>query len=302
MRIILMLVALGFMWGSSFALARYAMTSGVSPAFYTFCHILGPVVVVWLLNFTQARARFFALVKRHYHFFLVVALSGIALPDLNKFFLASHLSSGALGVIVNTVPLFIYPLAILAREEPFSWRRFVGVIVGVTGIMLLIGNGGDLDKLWWGQWHEWQIDRWAFLALFSPLLYAFCSVYIVRKRPPVSECSNAMLCLVMLFCAALLLLPLTFLQYRYDVLYTAMNWPIAGVILVEIGLTTVGYILLVEILQRAGSISYSTTDGIVAMTSLSWGVLFFGERISWYIGFGALLILIGIMVVMKRRR
>lgn len=293
------------MWGSSFVLARYATTHGVAPTTYTLWHVVGPIAVLWLLNFR--RFNLFKVLQNNYKFFLIVACTGIVIPDLNKFFLAQHLPAGSLGVIINTVPLFIYPFALLASEENFSWVRCSGIVIGVVGIMLLVTNGNLLQ-------HHSLSSGWAALALLSPLLYAFCSVYIVKRRP--QQCSSAMLCLGMLFCAAVLLLPLTLFEHLYSGMTAAAaaavahaavvpttftyTYKIITVILLEIVLTTAGYMLLFEILRRAGSVCYSLTDGVVALTSLCWGAVIFGEKITWCVACGTVLILLGIVIVVRR--
>lgn len=299
MYIFFSLIALGFLWGSSFALARYAMTHGLSPLLYTFFHILGPIILLALINLRWSKfvardgctlqAYSYATLFKHGKFFFVAAVVGMLLPDLNKFFLAQHLPSGSVGVITNTVPLFIYPLALLMREEPFMWSRFWGVIFGIFGIFLLV-TGGHFFAI--------KLNIWALLALLSPLCYAIASVYIVRHNP--RECSPTELCFGMLFYAAFLLLPLAIvtLPHQLSVIFT---WNIGVVIILEIVLTTLGYTLLFIVLRRAGSVCYSLTDGIVAVTSLFWGALFFAEKLTSTAILGVILVLLGIAIVVKNQ-
>lgn len=307
---LLLLFTLGIMWGSSFALARYAMMHGVLPIAYTFWHILGPVAVLLIINAKKFSAlSALTVLRRHYKFFLVIATIGIVIPDLNKFFLANHLSSGALGVIINTIPFFIYPCALIAGEDRFRWSRWLGIMVGLTGILLLVTDGqaieiGTISEN--GNRHYW----WTALALLSPFCYAICSVYIVKRRP--AECTPTMLSLGMLSVAMILLLPITLATHASELLttsltemqihfHTVFTWQVIMVIALEITLTTIGYILLFELLYRAGSIYYSFTDGIVALTSLSWGALIFGEKITWYIAGGTTLIFLGIAIEVYKK-
>jgi len=230
-----------------------------------------------------------SLLKKQYKFFFIAAVVGIVIPDLNKFFLAKHLQSGALGVITNTVPLFIYPLAIIMREEEFSLIRLLGVILGVIGIFLII-TGGVFFGL--------QLNIWALFALISPLCYAVASIYIVRNNP--RDCSPTELCFGMLCYSALLLLPsaIVVLPQQLPIIF---SFDLALVITLEIVLTTLGYVLLFMVLRKAGSVCYSLTDGVVAITSLFLGAIFFAEKFFLSSGIGILLILCGIAVVVKNQ-
>lgn len=302
MYVFFLLVLLGVCWGASFTLARYATTHGLSPLLYAFFHILGPFVLLIVINIckskvenikknTYGRSAIFGynVIRKYTKFFLVTAFIGMLLPDLNKFFLAQHVASGSLGVITNTVPLFIYPLALIMREETFSWWRFLGVIIGVLGVLLLMGNGSHLFA---------KINPWLFLALLSPLSYALASVYIVRNNP--CELSSIELCLGMLFYATLLLLPLAIMTLPHQ-LSIVFTWHLGLVVILEILLTTFGYILLFVVLRKFGSVCYSLTDGIVAVTSLCFGIMFFAERFNQWAFLGVLLILVGIAFILKKQ-
>lgn len=282
----LLFVFLGIIWGSSFVLARYAMAHGASPAVYTFWHVMGPLILLGIAKrklLIPSRKIFSA----HFLFFFITAVLGITIPDFNKFFLAKYLPSGTLGVMINTMPLFIYPLAILWGEERFALRRCFGVVLGVWGVLLLITQGNLSSFLVW--------NRYALFALLSPFCYALCSVYIVKKRPP--GCSSALLSLGMQSVAAILLLPLILISP--SALYVNMTLPIILMMSLEILLTTVGYLLLFEILHRKGSVYYSLTDGVVALTSIGWGMLFFSEKITGLLLLSVLLILCGMGLIIK---
>lgn len=117
-RAITLLVLLGFIWGSGYSIARYAMTHGVAPFGYAFWQSLGPTVL--LIIFLKLKRIKLALQLRHIVFYVIAGLLGIVIPNSNIYITAAHLPAGILAVVVNTVPIFLYPLAFLFAQERFS--------------------------------------------------------------------------------------------------------------------------------------------------------------------------------------
>ena len=212
------------------------------------------------------------------------------IPDINKYNIASHLASGTLGIITNTVPLFIYPLAILVKEESFNFKRLIGVLIGMIGILCIVMPVFDLSYF--------KLNIWSLLALIMPFSYALCSIYIVKYCP--NNCDSIMLCAGMMLMALILLSPILLdikIFYTINFTFNFLNLAIIS----EIILSTIAYILLFELLKNAGSIFYSLTDGIGVITSLFWGYLFFHEKIHSSIVFAVMFIFLGIGLIAVRR-
>lgn len=54
---ILLLIVLGFIWGSGYTLAKFAMTNGVNPLGYAFWQSLGPALLLTLVSFFTKQTR-----------------------------------------------------------------------------------------------------------------------------------------------------------------------------------------------------------------------------------------------------
>ena len=106
-----LLILLGFIWGSGYSLAKYAMTNGVSPLGYSFWQSLGPALLLSIACLFSPKKSMPPF--KYWPYFFICGLIGIAIPNTNMYFIASHLSAGLLAVLVNTVPLLVYPLALL---------------------------------------------------------------------------------------------------------------------------------------------------------------------------------------------
>ena len=225
-----LLILLGFIWGSGYSLARYAMTHEVPPLGYSFWQSLGPAIVLLILCFVKEGG--LKVSFRHLRYYLIAGLLGIALPNTNMYFAAAHLPAGILAVIVNTVPIIMYPLALLIRQEKFNLFRMGGVIIGVVGIIIIVGSKASLptiNMMWWG-----------LLTLLSPLFFAMCALYIVYDRP--DDSSSLALSAGMLIATAIILMPLVIGTGEFYPL-NSFSLPNLAVML-EIVLSSIGYVIL----------------------------------------------------------
>jgi drug/metabolite transporter (DMT)-like permease len=256
-----LLILLGFIWGSGYSLAKFAMTNGVSPLGYAFWQSLGPALLLTLFALTTKKIPLF--VPAYWPYFFICGLIGIAIPNTNMYFIASHIPAGLLAVLVNTVPLFVYPLALLSRQEKRDGWRLSAVLLGLTGIVLIIGvNTIGL------------FSNWTLLAIISPLSFALCSIYIGAKQP--QEINSLQAASGMLLTASILLIPLVISQNAFYPLSGALT-VVKQVIILEIILSSLGYLIFFILIRMAGPVFYSLTGGVVALTGLFWGYLFFGE-------------------------
>lgn len=258
---IILLILLGFIWGSGYTLAKFAMTNGVPPLGYAFWQSLGPALLLTLICLVTKKNNLF--LPKHWPYFLICGLVGIAIPNTNMYFIASHIPAGLLAVLVNTVPLLVYPLALMSGQETIDVWRLMALLLGMTGIILIIGiNTTGL------------LSNWTLLALLSPLGFALCSIYIGLRQPP--GISSLQAASGMLLAASLLLIPLVINQHAFYSLLGPFTL-VKQVILLEIILSSLGYLLFFVLIRLAGPVFYSLTGGVVALTGLFWGYLVFAE-------------------------
>lgn len=258
-----MLTALGFIWGSGYSLARYAMTHGVPTLGYSFWQSFGPALLLNLFCLASGQIKYFN--KKNILYFFMCGLIGIAIPNTNLYFVASHLPAGQLAVLVNTVPLLIYPMAILSRQEKPDIIRILALVLGMMGIFMIIQPALSIR----------MNNYWQLIAMISPLTFAFCAIYVAQKQP--ESLNSLQAASGMLLTSTLLLAPLVIQQNNFYSL--ALPWNLTQeVVILEILLSTAGYILFFLLIRHAGAVFYSLTNGVVAITGLFWGYLLFSEQ------------------------
>lgn len=283
-----LLLLLGFIWGTGYSIARFATTNGVPPLGYSFWQALGPAILLGLLSFGgQSQLK---ISVPHLRYYLICGLTGIVIPNTNMYFAAPHLPAGLLAVVVNTVPIIAYPLALLTRIESFSSQRFLGVLSAIIGLMLIILPQTSLPSP--------AMIPWIISALITPLSFAFCAIYISRYRPEASD--SIPMAAGTLIASCFVLLPVVIISHNFYSLHIPFTTPDL-VILLEIVLSSIGYILLFKLIKIAGPVYYSLVDSIVALTGLFWGYFIFQEQLNQWTASAIALILLALLLVTKKQ-
>lgn len=283
------LLLLGVIWGTGYSIARFAMTNGVPPLGYSFWQSIGPAIIIGLISFGKSPG--IATTTSRAKFYFITGLTGIVIPNTTMYFAAPHLPAGILAMVVNTVPIIAYPMALLARLERFNWERMIGIFLAFCGLMLIILPKSSLPAP--------DMSSWVILTLITPLSFAFCSIYIARFRPENSD--SLTLSAGMLATSSLLLIPLVVATGSFY----ALHWPLTmpdWVILLEIILSSIGYILFFQLIRIAGPVYYSLVDTIVVLTGLFWGKVIFGERLTTWTAIAVIFIILGLLLVTRHQR
>lgn len=283
-----LLISLGLIWGTGYSIARFAMTNGVPPLGYSFWQSVGPAAVLLLI--TTIRKQTQRLTVANLRFYLVCGLTGIAIPNSIMYFSAPHLPAGILAMVVNTVPIIAYPLALTLKLEYFNWQRMIGILAAIVALMLIILPQASLPSP--------DMAPWVLLSLITPLSFAVCSIYIARCRP--QHHSNLFLSAGMLVSSSLILLPLVASTNSFYLFHLPLNMA-DWVVISEILLSSAGYLLFFRLIQTAGPVYYSLVDTIVVLTGLFWGRLLFNERLTEWTTVAVYLILFALLLVTRHQ-
>lgn len=284
-----LLMMLGMIWGTGYSIARFAMTNGVPPLGYSFWQSLGPALIIGLLSIYTTRDTTMSVSRTR--FYLVTGLTGIVIPNTTMYFAAPHLPAGILAMIVNTVPIIAYPMALFAKLEKFNWERMTGIMLALLGLMLIILPSSSLPSP--------EMVPWALSTLITPLSFAFCSIYIARFRPAGSD--SLTLSAGMLIFSSIMLLPLVIMTDSFYIFHLPLTMP-DWVVLLEIVLSSVGYILFFQLIKIAGPVYYSLVDTIVVLTGLFWGRIIFNERLNNWTFAAVFLIVMALLLVTRHQR
>jgi drug/metabolite transporter (DMT)-like permease len=286
---LMLLILLGIVWGTGYSIARFAMTNEVPPLGYSFWQSLGPAIIIGTLSLLTTGKMTFSVSR--IRFYLITGLTGIVIPNTTMYFAASHLPAGILAIVVNTVPIIAYPMALLAGIEKFKWERMAGIFMALTGLMLIILPKSSLPSA--------DMVPWVISTLITPVSFAFCSIYISRYRPAGSD--SLTLSAGMLIFSSLMLIPLVLITHSFYLFHLPLTAP-DGVIILEILLSSLGYVLFFQLIKIAGPVYYSLVDTIVVLTGLFWGRVIFNEHLNQWTLTAVLFIVMALLLVTRYQR
>jgi drug/metabolite transporter (DMT)-like permease len=279
-----MLLLLGTLWGASFSISKIAIQAGVTPLGYAFWQSFGPAALLILIGLLRGER--LPLTRRHLLYYFVAGQLGLSIPNITFYFVIEHIPAGLMAVVVTFAPVITYLMALLIGMEAFRLQRGLGVLLGLSGALLLILPETSLPSP--------ELLSWVLLAFITPTFYALNSIYSAKARPP--DGHSLSLAAGMLAGAAVVQTPVViFLGDFY------MPFPPFGVadaaLLAQVVLSSLAYVLFLEILRLAGPVFFSQVGYIVTLTGLLWGAFFFDERHSLWIYGATLMIISGVALV-----
>ena len=219
--------------------------------------------------------------------------------------MAFYMAISVMPLVVVTGLFFASPLFITALSVPFlgetvGWRRWVGILVGFAGVLIIVQPGGD------------TFDVYSILPIISALAYA--TTQILSRRLGTSDKAS-----VMSFYIGVTFIIVSFIFWffvgdgsfmgaynsKLDILLRPWKWPnfADGMLMAFIGLlvTGVGYFLS-QAYRVAEASAIAPFEFVMLPLALLWGYLFWGEVPSAIAGFGIGLIVASSLYVFLREK
>jgi drug/metabolite transporter (DMT)-like permease len=276
-RHLLMLLALSGLWGASFMFIKIGVrqlepTTLVCARLGIGALTLAPVAF-WRLGartvVRESRAAWRPLV--------LIGLVNSAIPIVSISWAEKRIDSGLTAVIQASAPLFTAVLALrFARHDRVKGSRLVGMLVGFSGVALLVGlqPRGDVVA--------------ALAVTFAAVCYAVAAIYSARALADVPPLVSA---LGALTAASLALVPFALAQLPSHF----PSWKVTGAMLaLSIGGTGVAYVLYYALLSGAGASRGILITYLVPAIALAYGVLLLGEPLTVAAVAGLALVLGGV--------
>lgn len=291
----LQFLAMGLVWGASFLFMKIAL-DGVSFGQVAWSRlVLGGLTLGLIVLVTRPRVNNGPVLPREgkvWLHFLVIAISGCAVPHL-LFAWAEQYVSSSLASIYNAVTPIMTAVMVTAvfKVEKLARDQVIGVLIGIGGVVVIIAP--------W-RYTELTGDLWGQLAcLGAALCYGFTFGY-TRKYLSGRAITGTTFAFLNIGLAGLLMLLLTPVLAWQPVTLTT---PIV-LSLVTLGALGTGfaYIWHINVLRAWGPTTTSTVTYVTPVVGVTLGVLVLSETFSWHEPVGAVLVLLGILLTQKRVR
>lgn len=286
---LLRLLSLAAIWGASFLFMRIiAPELGTFPTafFRVLFACLGLLPIVWIM-----RLRWDFRGKLRLCLILGAINSGI--PFALYALAAQFLPTGYSAIFNATTPMMGVIIGALFFAETTTASKWVGVLVGLTGVALLTRTGPVEVDL--------QLLIGAFACLGATACYGFGGFLTRRWINQRGGLTSELVAFGSQVGAALALLPLFVIS-----LYVAppVSWGDGRVWLslaaLGIGCTAFAYLLYFRLLTDIGPVRTLTVTFIIPPFGVLWGALFLGEPLDWAYAYGGVLIAVALWLVLRQ--
>ncbi len=157
------LVAMGAGWGITQPFTKISVSTGYGHFGLVFWQMVIGSLLMGLI--CALRRVVLPLNRRALGLYLILAMIGTVLPNSISYQAAVHLPAGIMSLLISTVPMFAFVIALLLGNDHFRWRRLFGLIFGLIGVLITIAPAVDLGQ-------DIPVG-WAMIYIGTALFYAF---------------------------------------------------------------------------------------------------------------------------------
>lgn len=259
-----MLIALALVWAGTFFFAAIAVVE-IPPLTIAFLRVSGAALVLLLALYLMG-----ILMPREgsvWAAFFGMGLFNNAIPFSLIFWAQTELTSGVASILNATMPVFTVIAAhLLTKDEKMTKMRFLGVVLGFLGIVVLIGSpiSGSI---------------WAHLAILAAgISYALASIFGKRFAQmgvkPMATATGQVIC------SAIILLPFALILER-PWTNASPSFHVIQAMIAMISLSTAfAYFLYFRILSTAGATNVALVTLLIPPFAVLLGILFLNETLT----------------------
>ncbi|SFS03081.1 DMT family transporter [Yoonia litorea] len=287
MRLTAVLLLLGCGWGLTQPLVKITVSAGYQPLGLVFWQLLIGAIILGV--FQWHRLKRLPFTPMTLLVWLVIALIGTIIPNSSSYRAAFHLPSGVMSIVIATIPLMAFPMAVALGNDHFSWRRLAGLMLGLVGVGLIALPEASLP--------ERAMVAFLPLALVAPFCYALEGNIVARwgtaGLDPIQVLFGASAL------GAVIALPLALISGQFFV-------PQAPFILADFTLVlgsfvhVVVYAGYVWLIGRAGAVFAGQVSYVVTGSGVMWAIILLSESYSIWVWAALALMLVGISQVRPR--
>jgi len=274
-------IALGLIWGGTFMVVSMALEGYGPITVATARTTLGAVMLLALMGLTRRRLP--SPTPGLAWSVILIGILSTALPFVLLSWGQQYVPSAFAGLSMAAIPLMVLPLAHFFSDEPLNARRFVGVSLGFTGALTLIGPG--LAQLGSGAEPLAQLA-----CIGAAFCYSVASI-LTRRCPPIDPVVLAALTLVV---GAVILLPI--MLATEGVPAPQGLRPTMALIVLGLVPTAFATLLRVSIIRSAGSVFMTLVNYQVPVWSMIFGAWILSEALPLRFYIALALILTGMAI------
>ena len=280
----LVLILLGCGWGLTLPLSVISVSTGLGHLGIIFWQFFIVMILFGLRQIFIKKA--FSLTTSSLQIFCVIAFIGTIFPNSASLIAASYLPGGVLSILIATVPMFAFPIALILGLDKFEFARLLGIIFGFLGVYLLIAPKAALPD----PSVIWVIP----IALIAPMFYGLEGNFVAKFGTGNNSPMEVLLGASIIGCTVTFPLTLLFDQFVNPfVQWNAAHYAIVFSSAIH-GLVYATYVWLVT---KVGSVFSAQVSYFVTFSGVLWSMVILDEIHSKFIWISLICMILGMALV-----
>ena len=274
----LYIIGLSALWGSAFVFIKVA-TPAIGAVGLVFLRL---VLASLLLGALFIRKQNFKMIKENIFPIILIGVTNVALPFYCFSYAALEINASTMAVINGSTPLFAFVFSIFWLNFQFKWFQFLGILIGMSGLMVFVGYESLEFKLFP-----------MFMAMIGAAMYGLSMNYIYK----LNVVDTGVMAAVTMVAATIMIAPFLLLD---PIIMENWNLKIAAsVIFLGVFCTGLAYLPYFILIKRVGPISTSLVALLVPIFGMLWAYLLLQETITLVMLTGCLLIIGGVVLTSR---
>ena len=278
------------MWGSAFAALKISLLT-IPPLWVMSLRlIIGSLTIAIVFLIMKKKL---PLTVEFWKWSLLIGFLGFSVPFSIISWGAQYIPSSLVAILMGANPIITLILAyFFLPNSSLNFRMIIGVFIGLIGIILLIGFGNINSDLYKGQFIYGQLA-----VLTGTFSFAIASI-LLKNSPQEHSFERA---LGSLICGSFIGLFLAYFFSKSPLqIYQISSESAVSLVLLGIFPTGIATVIWFKIISLKGPLFLSLVNYLIPIWALILGILLLSEKINFIIGFGLILITIGVWMIEKR--
>jgi drug/metabolite transporter (DMT)-like permease len=273
-------------WSGNFVISRGVSQQipPVSLAFYRWALATLLIAPLALRKFKEEKE----VVRKNWKYLFWVALTGITL--FNTFvYVAGHYTSAINMALIGTTssPIFATIMAVIFLKERLNAFRIIGILLCVTGIILLLSKGN------WENLASFTFSVGDLWVLAGALAFAIYNI-LVRKKP--ADISAVNFLFVIFLFGSILLFPAYLTEFNITGPVQWNRYLIGSIIYLGLGTSVISFLCWNAALQKLGTGTTVLFGNLIPIFSTLEAVWLLGEKINSIHLMSGLLVIGGLII------
>ena len=280
----LLVILLGFIWGSSFLFTEILLNY-INPVLIVFFRVslASIILIIYVLFFTNLK---FNLSKEILLTFFTMGLLNNVIPFLLIAYAQETITGGLASILnANTSFFTIFLASLFLKDEKLTSYRLLGILIGIIGVVVIVGlqNLSEFKNFNFG----------IVLMLFSCLSYSFAGIFAKTKltniHPTISATGMLSMSTIILFPFIIVYNGNELININSTVLYYSCMFAFICSVL--------AYFLYFKILETNGAGNLLICTIIIPPSSILLNAFFINEIIKIYELIGLMIITAGLIIL-----